>query len=62
LDGGEWQLPRRMRHSGDGLIRGCERDLVLAYLLHMVKVVKPSEGLAATDELLQAFLTHWQNA
>ncbi len=35
-------------------ILGCERDLVLAYLLHVVEVLKPSEGLAASRELLNA--------
>ena len=35
-------------------ILGCERDLVLAYLLHVVEVLKPSEGLAASRELLHA--------
>lgn len=35
-------------------IVGCERALVLAYLLHSVEVIKPSEGLAPTRELLRA--------
>ena len=35
-------------------IVGCERELVLAYLLHMVEVIKPSEGLAPMRELLHA--------
>ena len=38
-------------------IAGCERELVLAYLLHVVEVIKPSEGLAPTRELLHALST-----
>ena len=34
------------RYAARGGILGCERELVLAYLLHMVEVIKPSEGLA----------------
>ena len=34
-------------------IVGCERELVLAYLLHAVEVIKPSEGLAPTRDLLR---------
>ncbi len=41
-------------------IQGCERELVLAYLLHIVEVIKPSEGLAATAELLKALSTRWR--
>ncbi len=36
-------------------IIGLERFLMKAYLLHMVSVVKPTEGLAQTFELLNAF-------
>jgi hypothetical protein len=43
-------------------MRGCERELVLAYLLHMVEVVKPSEGLAAAGELVKALWTFWRKA
>jgi len=43
-----------------GGIVGCERELVLAYLLQMTEVVKPSEGLAATRELLQALRAAWR--
>ena len=43
-------------------ILGCERELVLAYLLHVVEVIKPSEGLAATVELLKALSTRWRKA
>ena len=38
-------------------IAGCERELVLAYLLHVVEVIKPSEGLAPTRDLLHALST-----
>jgi hypothetical protein len=41
-------------------ILGCERDLALAYLLHVVEVVKPSEGLAPTRELLEALADRWR--
>jgi len=40
-------------------ISGCERELLLAYLLHAIEVNKPSEGLAATAELLNAFSARW---
>ena len=40
--------------------RSRERDLVLAYLLHAVEVVKPSEGLARTQELLRALRQRWR--
>ncbi len=40
-------------------IAGCERALVLAYLLHAVEVIKPSEGLAPTRELLHALTACW---
>ena len=43
-------------------IQGCERELVLAYLLHIIEVIKPSEGLTATAELLQALSTRWRKA
>jgi len=42
------------QYAARGGILGCERDLLLAYLFHVVEVIKPSEGLAATRELLQA--------
>lgn len=34
-------------------IRGAEDDLLLAYLLHLLHVIRPSEGLAVTVELLE---------
>jgi hypothetical protein len=43
-------------------ILGCERELVLAYLLHMVEVIKPSEGLPATRDLLQSLSSRWRKA
>jgi hypothetical protein len=36
-------------------ISGIERDLLLAYLLYIVFVIKPSEGLRANQELLTAW-------
>lgn len=42
-------------------ILGCERELVLAYLLHAVHVIKPSEGLTRTGELLQALALRWHS-
>jgi len=42
------------QYAARGGIAGCERALVLAYLLHVVEVIKPSEGLAPTRDLLQA--------
>lgn len=39
---------------------GCERALLLLYLLHQSAVVRPSEGLTATQELLQALATRWR--
>ncbi len=41
-------------------IVGCERALVLAYLLHVTEVVKPSEGLAPTCELMRALAACWR--
>jgi hypothetical protein len=35
-------------------ISGMERELMLAYLLHCVAVIQPSEGAAQTRELLEA--------
>ena len=45
------------RYAGRAGIRGCERELVMAYLLHAAEVIKPSEGLAPTRELLHALST-----
>jgi hypothetical protein len=41
-------------------ITGCERSLFLAYLLHAVEVIRPSEGLAATRKLLSALVGRWK--
>jgi hypothetical protein len=46
-------------HAG---IVGCERKLLLAYLLHMIEVIKPSEGRGATRELLRALSERWVRA
>ncbi len=40
----------------------CARELVLAYLLHMVEVIKPSEGLSPSRELLHALSIRWLKA
>jgi hypothetical protein len=40
-------------------IAGCERGLLLAYLLHAVEVLRPSEGLAPTRALLGALSASW---
>jgi len=41
-------------------IAGYERELVLAYLLHAAEVIKPSEGLAPTCDLMRALATRWR--
>ena len=48
------------RYAERAGIRGCERELLLAYLLNMAEVIKPSEGLAETRELLQSLAGRWQ--
>ena len=48
------------QYATRGGIVGCERELVLAYLLHAVEVIKPSEGLAPTRELLEALAARWR--
>ena len=50
------------QYAARGAILGCERDLVLAYLLHVVEVIKPAEGLAPTRELLNALSARWRKA
>lgn len=47
-------------YAGRAGINGCERELLLAYLLHAVEVIKPSEGLDATRELLEALAVRWR--
>jgi hypothetical protein len=48
------------QYATRGGIVGCERELVLAYLLHAVEVIKPSEGLVPTRELLAALAARWR--
>jgi hypothetical protein len=48
------------QYATRGGILGCERELVLAYLLHVVEVIKPSEGLGPTRELLKALAARWE--
>ena len=50
------------QYAAHGGIAGCERDLVLAYLLHMVEFIRPSEGLAPTRDLLPALAGCWRRA
>jgi len=38
-------------YAQKALIQGFERELLLAYLLHLVEVIRPSEGLKQTCEL-----------
>jgi len=46
-------------YAAGAAIQGYERDLLLAYLLHVVEVIKPSEGLAQTRDLLHALSSQW---
>jgi hypothetical protein len=41
-------------------IRASARELLLAYLLHAAEVIRPSEGLESTRELLQALAIRWK--
>jgi len=50
------------QYAARGGIVGCERELMLAYLLHVAEVIKPSEGLTPTGDLLQAFSSGWRKA
>ena len=47
------------QYATRGGILGCEHELVLAYLLHVAGVIKPSEGLGPTRELLDALAARW---
>jgi hypothetical protein len=47
------------RYAELAAISGLERWLVLAYLLHCSEVIRPSEGLAPTRELLDALCVRW---
>jgi hypothetical protein len=40
-------------------IAGIERELVLAYLLHIVEVIQPAEGGPASRELISALSRRW---
>jgi hypothetical protein len=40
-------------------IAGFEKELALAYLLHSIHVIRPSEGLAKSQELLNALGGVW---
>jgi hypothetical protein len=47
------------KYSRDAAIAGFERELMLAYLLHCTEVIKPSEGLPQTVELMKALAARW---
>ncbi len=47
-------------YAARGGILGCERELVLAYLLHVVAVIQPAEGREQTGELLKALAGGWR--
>ena len=40
-------------------ITGSERELLLSYLLHQIDVIKPTEGMAATQNLFAALCSKW---
>ena len=40
-------------------ICGCERELLLAYLLYQLEVIQPDEGKLATQTLLKALSEKW---
>ena len=46
--------PAFRQYAAEAGITGCERELFLAYLLHSVEVIRPTEGRAITRELLNA--------
>jgi aminoglycoside phosphotransferase (APT) family kinase protein len=41
-------------------VMGYERALCLLYLLHHLEVVRPSEGLPVTHELIKLLATRWR--
>jgi hypothetical protein len=43
-------------------IAGVERELVIAYLLHCLEVIRPAEGASRTRELVEALATRWYGA
>lgn len=51
--------PAFSQYAARAGIADCARELVLAYLVHMVEVIKPSEGLPPARELLHALATCW---
>ena len=46
-------------YAGKAQVTGIERQLVLAYLLYCICVIKPAEGLEATSKLFQAASQRW---
>ena len=51
------QFKSYARNSG---VAGAERALLLLYLLHHTEVVRPSEGLRATKDLIQLLSSRWR--
>src|SRR4029077_17239886 len=41
-------------------IAGVERQMALAYLLYQNEIIRPSEGLAESRQLLRALAARWQ--
>ena len=52
--------PAFKRYAALTSLTGSEQQLVLAYLHHAASVIKPSEGLLATRELLNALGSRWR--
>jgi hypothetical protein len=48
------------RYAERAGILGYERELVLAYLLQLTEVIKPSEGLSPARDLLHALASGWR--
>jgi hypothetical protein len=42
-------------------ISGIEREMVIAYLIHLIEVIKPAEGLEANRALLTTLSLRWFN-
>jgi hypothetical protein len=40
-------------------LAGAEKQLLLAYLHHVVKEIKPAEGLKETEALFDALVSRW---
>lgn len=53
--------PAFQSYAAECGVSGAEHDLVLAYLIYCVEVLRPSEGLAATRALLETLTRQWAN-